>query len=256
MLLDRNKLKVDGFITFNLSDIDTILFEELKNKLRKEELEQYITNFRFDGVSDSSIFDSPESLKKIIKDFGFVNFQFDFNAHHGTEFHFRANIQNSNIDKLLEFENIISSKVSSFSQLWFYNNYPKENNDLLHNIFKKTIFELYTEELKNYPFEFGQSQVDLTLFKKNNFIINHRDGFNEGRVCVLLMYLNDDYEVGFGGELKIGDIIIEPKLGNIVILDFVDNNVEHEVTPVLNENFKRFALTRFFHLPEKKVNFI
>ena len=62
------------------------------------------------------------------------------------------------------------------------------------------------------------------------------------------MYLNDDWESGYGGEIVVNEeITIPPLFGNIVILDFTENNIEHEVPKVINENFERFAIIKFFY---------
>lgn len=62
------------------------------------------------------------------------------------------------------------------------------------------------------------------------------------------MYLNDDWENGYGGEIVVNnEITIPPLFGNIVILDFTQNNINHEVLNVIKENFERYAIIKFFY---------
>ena len=94
----------------------------------------------------------------------------------------------------------------------------------------------------------NRTEVLAHAYTKNNFIELHQDGYVEGRLCVILIYLNDDYKEGYGGELVINKSnIVKPEFGNIVILDFTKNNVYHSVNSVLDDNFKRFAFIRFFY---------
>lgn len=91
----------------------------------------------------------------------------------------------------------------------------------------------------------------FTLFEEKDKICPHRDGFNEGRVCALLIYLNEEWEDGDGGELILIDndensIKIEPTFGTVVVLDFLNikNNLSHEVLPIKGD-FKRWAYICF-----------
>ena len=109
--------------------------------------------------------------------------------------------------------------------------------------------ELYPDN--NYEINSFNEQGWLTLFEKEDLITPHRDGRNPGRICAILIYLNDDWKEGDGGELVVIDkqnkkIKIPPKFGTTVVLDFTleENNLSHAVLPV-NGDFKRWAYIRF-----------
>ena len=69
----------------------------------------------------------------------------------------------------------------------------------------------------------------------------------------MLLYLNDDWKEGDGGELVIKnngkETIVLPKLGNYAVLDFTKNNVTHEVLKV-NNDFKRFSYIHFLNFKD------
>jgi Rps23 Pro-64 3,4-dihydroxylase Tpa1-like proline 4-hydroxylase len=70
----------------------------------------------------------------------------------------------------------------------------------------------------------------------------------DGRLCAILVYLNKEYTNGDGGELKVNDKTIEPIFGDVVIMDYTKNNVEHSVNEVLNDKFKRRAILYFANI--------
>jgi hypothetical protein len=91
------------------------------------------------------------------------------------------------------------------------------------------------------------------LYENGDLIKMHEDGFDARRLCVVLLYLNDDWKDGDGGELVIKNngekTIVLPKLGNYAVLDFTKNNVSHEVLKV-NNNFKRFSYIHFLNFKD------
>lgn len=82
----------------------------------------------------------------------------------------------------------------------------------------------------------------------------HRDGQNQGRVCVVLAYLTPEEEYNGSGDLIIiGDeeqdqsnnpVRVKPVKGNIAILDFTNHNPFHGVLPV-NPEFVRYCYISF-----------
>lgn len=136
------------------------------------------------------------------------------------------------------------NKINTFQRWWQYS-----GTDLSHikDYFRKNIVDFLTtiygdiDELTHMD--------DITLFESGDFIDEHKDGYNEGRICVVLIYLSDSktYQDG-GGKLVIknNDIIEEvyPINENFTILDFTQNNVTHVVTPVKND-FKRLTYINF-----------
>ena len=86
----------------------------------------------------------------------------------------------------------------------------------------------------------------LSLYEDGDFIQPHRDGQNESRICIFLLYMSDPKKYNqSGGKLIIkddGEIYdeVEPVLGNYVILDFTKHNVNHAVESVKN-GFQRLC---------------
>jgi hypothetical protein len=142
-------------------------------------------------------------------------------------------------------ENFIKeNNLSIFQRWWQY-----DGNELIPmiNYFRKNITDFVN---KKYG-DLGElSHLDnVTLFENNDFIKIHKDGQDENRICVFLIYLSniETYNDG-GGKLIIKNELVSeevyPTNENFVILDFTKNNMTHEVTPVKN-NFKRITYINF-----------
>ena len=136
------------------------------------------------------------------------------------------------------------NNLSTFQRWWQYSG---DKLIPLNNYFRKNITNFINE---NYG-DLGElvHMDDVTLFENGDFINEHKDGFNEGRICVFLIYLSDSQTYNDGGGkliIKNNDIIEEvyPINENFTILDFTQNNVTHEVTPVKND-FKRLTYINF-----------
>lgn len=142
-------------------------------------------------------------------------------------------------------------------QKWFESSNPPNSKDLLEvpfSIFLDTVKSIYPEyEYDKYHIARG----DLSLFEDGHFICKHHDGKNEGRICVILVYLTDQEEYNDGG----GELILEsvsgkrievsPHFGTFCLLDFTKNNIEHSVKEVRN-GFKRLTYINFITLRDLK----
>ncbi len=248
MIFDKNILLEEGYLSFNLHDLNADLYERLHSLFDKEKLLNLINKIRyecvvFDDVNENDI--NKISLKYLHENDNFVELSVNK----------ILRIQARNKNNFSDIENlykIIKSYSKRDIQYWYYTSvgntdgeYNKNIVLLTHDIFKDIIEKLYPLQ-KNLNYG---NRVDLTLYTKDGFIENHEDGYDQNRLCVILIYLNEDYKDGFGGEIKIKDSnIIKPKFGEIVILDFTKNNLKHEVLPVLDDNFKRLAFIKFFHI--------
>jgi len=156
------------------------------------------------------------------------------------------------VDSLDDFNKIIkehesfkqeSNGTDFWFQLWRFGEVP-DNFKSFIKVYLKTIVN------KIYGIVINQSDLfvsNLTSFTKGCGIVNHKDQpHSGGRLCVILSYFSDEWKEEYGGILKINNNTISiPTLGNIVVLDFTKNNVEHEVTEVLVENKHRLSLTTF-----------
>lgn len=247
MNFNKNKFFENGYLSFNLQDVDNKLYQDLYNLTDKVKLESFINRIRYEFALNESF--NFEEIKEVISPFvaDINEIQNDSN-----NIRINAKYKNNLSDFYSLYANLESLKKNKF-QYWFYGHvnsqsseYHKNLIDIINLVHKRTISELYDISENNLK---DKLSIDLTLYTKDGFIVPHEDGYDEGRLCVILIYLNDDYQQGFGGKLKIGDKeLVEPKFGEVVILDFTKNNPKHEVLPVINENFKRFAFIKFFYL--------
>ena len=147
------------------------------------------------------------------------------------------------------YKEAIVAKHKDLAQIWFEHLY-KENADcaLISNYCYSKLQEIFPTN----KYKYSQPSFNLSLYNKDCFIKNHKDGEDNDntRVCVVLLYLNKDWKKGDGGELIITDLDgnkleITPEFGNFAILDFTKANLEHEVKPIVNPNFERKTLISF-----------
>jgi len=124
--------------------------------------------------------------------------------------------------------------------------------DFFMNICKRILNSFYPDIEIDYDGGFG----GYTLYEDGHFIIDHKDGNNVGRVCVIIIYLSSELEYNNdgGGELVIKtnsdkEYTIKPILGTFSLLDFFQNDVHHQVNMVKN-GFKRYAFINFFYIKE------
>ena len=143
----------------------------------------------------------------------------------------------------------VIEKHKDLAQIWFEHLY---NGHVDCELISKYCYSKLQELYPRNQYVFGNPSFNLTLYNKDCFIKNHKDGEDDDkiRICVVLLYLNKDWKKGDGGELIITDLSgnkleITPEFGNFAILDFTNANLEHEVKPITNPNFERKALISF-----------
>ena len=91
---------------------------------------------------------------------------------------------------------------------------------------------------------------EITFFDNGSLIVTHKDGLYSDRICTILIYLNEEYDVNNGGILKLdGNVEILPIFGNVAIIGLrpTDLNVEHEVTEVTG-GIGRYAICAFMKI--------
>lgn len=251
MILDKEKLLEDGYLAFDLKEIDSELYSKLLD-INKDEFESIINHMRIDATIDVNIQNYENNINDICNEYIINENNQSFITTYSAS---NININNKYKNKFSDFDELykgITPYISQLFQRWFWGTVKSESqpNDLhkdhllltMNGIYKKMLKELYNKE---HTFE---KNIDLTLYTRDCFICPHEDGIDNGRLCVILVYLNDDYQEGFGGEIKVKDEIVSPTFGKVVILDFTKHNPRHEVLPVINEGFKRYALIKFFYL--------
>lgn len=141
-------------------------------------------------------------------------------------------------------------------QMWYENRLEDDGSNGVYNTFKKI-----TEEIVKKYYDISKENIDTRQIRETYYNINchiepHEDGRNEKRLCVVLMYLSNNYEDGMGGEFNITETMdngtyikletVTPEFGNIVVLDFTENNKSHSVSKVLKD-YGRNALITFVY---------
>lgn len=127
-------------------------------------------------------------------------------------------------------------------QVWYQDNnfrtkISENEYEFLRNLFTSIIEDVYPSD--SYDKNFF---INCTMYNKLCYINRHQDGTAGHRLTNILIYLNDDYVTGMGGEIVINEEKVNPELGKVAILDFSQNNPLHAVTEVLDENFRRITI--------------
>jgi len=135
----------------------------------------------------------------------------------------------------------------------------------IHKELTKIYLELYkdAEEVQNFGKEYNsntlrntalQQTFRLQVYEEGCFISPHRDSDDlndipEGN-CSMLLYTNEDYVEGMGGELVCIDIrpgrrkkeiTVPPTIGTLVIVDF-KQNPSHSVNVIKEKNWMRTTI--------------
>ena len=252
MILDKEKLIINGFLSFNLKDIDITLYNELYNNFNKKIAFNQIKRLRYDcGIANNNISGSIDEYFNNLKNKYVLDSDSSIHYTETSKNYSRINLNlcgsyTSLFKWKYELDNI---NGNAKSQSWFHSpNYSRVKiQNPIHNVYKQILSQLYFEYLNDDYYD-NNLGFDLTLYEIGDFIEPHNDGIDTNKLCVILIYLNDDYQDGFGGELIIeNNIIVPPIFGQVAILDFTNNNPNHSVNMVKNDNFKRFAFIRFFY---------
>lgn len=147
------------------------------------------------------------------------------------------------IEKKISTEYLPHLDLENSPQYWFYG-YPHEVIDNFKKLTSKIVEKLYDEKSDSL-----QHLANLTFYKKDCFLREHRDGKTGTRLCAVLIYLNDaDYKLEWGGNIVFeGTESVEPIYGNIAVLDFKEGNCLHEVKKVV-DGYGRYAILDFVSL--------
>jgi len=114
----------------------------------------------------------------------------------------------------------------------------EDEYNFIRDVFSKILEDTYPTD--SYDKNFF---INCTMYNKLCYINTHQDGTGGSRLTNVLIYLNDDYIDGMGGEIIINNNVkVNPELGKVAIIDFSENNPQHEVTEVLDDTFRRITL--------------
>jgi len=87
--------------------------------------------------------------------------------------------------------------------------------------------------------------MEFTYYDKGCYLNNHSDGTGTGRICAILIYLNENYDVNNGGILVLNNADnVVPEIGNVAIIDLQSFDIPHMVTEV-TDGIGRYAFLSF-----------
>jgi hypothetical protein len=159
---------------------------------------------------------------------------------------------------------LVDNYKTSIFQMWYeieLQNIPHPPNGIdaskIHKELTKIYLELYgdLEEVQNFGREYNpencstavQQTFRLQVYEEGCFLSPHRDG--GGGHCSMLLYTNEDYVEGMGGELvcidirpgRKKDIIVPPTIGTLAIVDF-KSNPSHAVNVIKEKDWMRTTI--------------
>ena len=231
----KEKLKKEGHTSFELSDFDKDLYNFLERFKCNEEnnLKSICTTLRVD-TTDSQIYRNAAELES-----------------------YEAAAEKKN-----ELLKLIENDGLDVMQMWYYADLSKILPQ--HNyITKETNKDYYylKNQIKNmmtYFFDFEETQdfvffaPTFTYYDNGCMLKNHSDGTNTGRVCALLIYLNEEYDENDGGILILNDEEkVVPKFGKVAIIDLQSFDIKHQVTKVTG-GIGRYAFLTFIKTIENQ----
>ena len=245
----RDKLKETGFLEIHLSDLYPNLFKELKDIVTEDLLINRLNSIRVDSLipdkydSDSINYIVENTTKLLKNDF----IEFNIREQDGEDWNkleFNPSFDSISLSDLTVLKNKIIDISNSVAQSWIEG--PLEHQSSphiwMHNFLNKILIDFY--DSPNY-LETESNPFRITCFQKGDKIVSHKDSDGANFKCVVLLYLSNNYQEGYGGELNLmGHHKIKPEFGNLVILDFTNNNIEHEVIEI-QEDYYRLAITTF-----------
>jgi len=141
------------------------------------------------------------------------------------------------------------SEIDKFrvSQMWYYS----DLNVILPAAEEIDKFKNYIKNLMMYFFDFDETQEYclfapmFTYYDEGCKLQNHSDGTGTGRICALLIYLNETYDEKDGGVLVLNNNEkVIPTFGKVAIIDLQTFDVPHMVTEVTG-GMGRYAILSF-----------
>lgn len=261
--MNRDKLLSQGFLEFNLKNFDVDLYNNLRKSIPYNSQESILRSLltKYYLCKDLNILTS-----EFIDEFrlNYSNFSNTLLPRHQIEhalelasqpigsrrflemgFFGKNYIELNNVKKYIE-ENYEGVK----SQSWFQGQIDGNTSTIFEPLYDayESIIKNFYDIPEHYYTNLKKHGMGITCFEKNDFIIKHRDGQNEGRYAGMLIYLNDDWDSNDGGQIVLDNkSVVNPEFGNIVLFDYTKNNIIHEVIePSVGKS--RFASLTFVEI--------
>lgn len=126
----------------------------------------------------------------------------------------------------------------------------KNENNVLDQLFFERIEELKLMINRRCFLGLNDYEFHFAKYESGTFYKRHKDIFksDDARKISVILYLNQNWKQGDGGELKIyndGELTVEPKAGTLVIFE---SHIEHEV---LLSNVNRYSVTGWMKSTKK-----
>lgn len=242
-MINTTTLLKKGYTHFNLKEYDPLIYLQLeKLNISKKNIHELRLDFK-----------SSDSLNDIFSDI-LPNYQTQEIAHRWDDTlklnQYQCSLLFETFDDADTFKQAFLEKSTNYiiSQIWFktpLDIYPDDNfTKLYESIIKKILFDFY--DMDDYNSEEQSTETLLTYYNEGCFIENHSDGPSSDRICAILLYLNTKYDISDGGYIRLNsndNEVVYPYLGNIVILDFTENDINHEVIRCIKNG--RMAVINF-----------
>jgi len=232
----KRKLRTKGYCYFNISEFDEKMEQGLKKHMIPSDDSEYkklMSGIRIDITNRELLNDM------VISDL------FDESGN--------SKMYNAgSYDEVERIKNYIRSShpKEDIFQIWHWN--AGDFNMGVENYYKP-----YFDKFARYFYDVEPSQTlkfnsQFTMYSNKCFLQNHKDGKVDGRLCVVLMYLNEEYDKENGGLLVLNtNEEVLPKIGNIAILDLGEFDIEHQVTEVIG-NQNRYCVLSFISLKNEE----
>lgn len=225
----KEKLKKSGFTYFNLKDFDEKEYQKLE-ELKCNHItnfQKHMTSFRGDALYNSK----PDGKNSICVNDDFTTFE---NA------------------ELKKNEIIVNSK--KFAQLWFFRGLSRVLEDAKIK-YSLNEYDSLVKNIIDFYFDMNSTQEysspsSITYYNNNCLLENHSDGTGTGRICALLIYLNETYNEEDGGILILNNTDkVVPTFGTVAIIDLQSFDIPHMVTKVVG-GIGRYAILSFVRKKE------
>jgi hypothetical protein len=232
----KNKLRTEGYCYFHISDFDEKYEESFKKHMIPADDSKYkklMSGIRLDITNRELLSDT--ILSDLFDETGNSKM---YNAGSYEEAELIKNyIRNTHLKE-------------DIFQIWHWN--AGDFSMEVENYYKP-----YFEKFARYFYDLNADDKlkfnsQFTMYSNRCFLQNHKDGKVDGRLCVVLLYLNEEYDKSNGGLLILNtQERVLPKIGNIAILDLGEFDIEHQVTEVVGKQ-NRYCVLSFISLKDEE----
>jgi hypothetical protein len=237
----KEKLKKDGYTWFELSDFDMDFYNWLMIMRCNEN-----TDFkkRFTQLKADVNYSNATSYAKINHDF------YSFEKAEEKKNELLDAIKKPTMDLLG------TGPTLRAEQIWYHVDF---NNFFTPLNLERDDYEMHVKKIVTHFFDMEENQEYAflnfaTYYDKECKLENHSDGTGTGRICALLIYLNETYDEKDGGCLVLNNNeIVVPTFGKVAIIDLQSFDIPHMVTEVTG-GIGRYALLSF--IKKKEDEFI